>query len=137
MELTRKTLIALAIGIGAATACSDSTVMPTPAPTPTALRIDLRTPNVDDGAVVVTVRGPELSDLQPASAGYLAYHRGATPDEMRVIVIGDVKGGPLASLTIAPGHQVSEYSATIQQVATRTDALREDLSGYELTVTAP
>ena len=56
---------------------------------------------------------------------------------MRVIVIGDLKGGPLVTLSIGPGHPLSDYSVTIDQVAARTDTLRTDLSGYQVNVTAP
>jgi hypothetical protein len=43
----------------------------------------------------------------------------------------------LATVSIAPGHQLSDYSAVIQQVAARSDTLRTDLSGYQVSVTVP
>lgn len=118
-----------------AAACSDGTIAPSPSPTE--LRLDLQTPHSDDGAVVIAVHGPDVSNMGPASPAYLAYTRSSALQETRVIVVGDLKAGPLLTLRIAPGHQLSDYSATIQQVATRTDALRGDLSGYGLTVTVP
>jgi hypothetical protein len=102
------------------------------------LRIDLATPHTDDGAVVVTLRGPDVSNLQPASPAYLAYSRAVSgASEVRLIVVGDLKGGALATVSIAPGHQLSDYSAVIQQVAARSDTLRTDLSGYQVSVTVP
>lgn len=123
------------VALGAAAACADGTIAPSPSPT--VLRLDLQTAHADDGAIVIAVHGPDVSSMAPASPGYLSYTRSSAPQETRVIVVGDLKAGPLLTLRIAPGHQLSDYSATIQQVATRTDVLRGDLSGYRVTVTVP
>jgi hypothetical protein len=136
MEL-RTRLLTLMTLLGSATACGDGTTPP-PVPTsPSALRLDLQTPSTDDGAVVVTLRGPDVSNVQAASPAYLAYSRSDSGTrEVRLIVVGDLKGGALATVSVAPGHQLSDYAATIQQVAARSDSLRADLSGYHVTVTA-
>lgn len=137
MEL-RTTFFALGAVLCAATACGEGATPPPVPASPTALRIDLQTPYTDDGAVVVTVRGPDLSNLQSASSAYLAYSRSdSATREVRLIVVGDLKGGALATAAITPGHQLSDYSATIQQVAARNDSLRDDLSGYHVSVTIP
>lgn len=135
MELIKR-LVCVGAVLGMAGACGETSPLPA-APTPTVLRLDLQTPRSDDGAVVLTVQGPELSNLQAASSAYLIYSRPGAVDQMRVIVIGDLKGGPLVTLASGPGHQLSDYSVTIDQVATRTDTLRTDLSGYQVSVTAP
>jgi len=134
MELTRRWL-ALAVACGVATACGDTTVMPDP--TPTALRVDLQTPHVDDGAIVIMLAGPDVSNLQSVAPGQLLYVRESAPGERQVIVIGDLKAGALFTFSIAPEHHRSEYTAVIRQVALRTDLLRDDLSGYRLAVTIP
>ncbi|MGH7520417.1 MAG: hypothetical protein ACREMI_03970 [Gemmatimonadales bacterium] len=123
------------LGAGAAAACADATSPPVPAPT--AFRLDLATPHTDDGALVIALRGPEISSLEAASPAYLVYSRSGTAQETRIIVLGDLKAGPLLTLRIAPGHQLAEYTATIEQVATRSDALRDQLSGYRLSLTVP
>jgi hypothetical protein len=136
MELKRALLL-LALPLGAS-ACGESTAPPPPTPpaSPTALRVDLQTPNPDDGAIVITLRGPGMSDIGAASSGYLTYTRATAGEETRVIVVGDLKAGALVTLAIAPGHQLSDYTALIQQVAARSDLLRADLSGYEVSVSA-
>lgn len=133
MELRRALLFVMA-AIGTV-ACGEGTAPP-PA-SPTSLRVDLQTPNPDDGAIVITLRGPGMSDITPASPGYLVYARVSAGDEMRVIVVGDLKAGALVTLDIAPGQLLSDYSASIQQVAARSDRLRADLSSYEVSVSAP
>ena len=135
MEL-RNALVLVVLAAAAASACGESTVLPPPS-SPTALRVDLHTPNTDDGAIVITLRGPDLSNLQPGSAGYLAYFRAASTEETRVIVVGDLNTGALVTLSIAAGHQLSDYSATVEQVASRTDVLRADLSAYRVELSAP
>jgi hypothetical protein len=138
MELKHRVIhasLTLLAAAGLSAACSESTI--TPPPTPTALRIDLETPNADDGALVLTVRGPGISTVQAASAGYLTYTRDSGPEETRVIVVGDLKAGAVLTLQIASGHHLQDYRATIQQVATRSDGLRDDVSAYRATVTLP
>jgi len=137
MELRTRLLPLIAL-FGIASACGEGATTPLVPSSPTALRIDLETPHTDDGAVVVTLRGPDVSNLQPASPAYLAYSRADSgAREVRLIVVGDLKGGALATVSIAPGHQLSDYSATIQQVAARSDSLRADLSGYHMSITVP
>ncbi|HEV8511139.1 MAG TPA: hypothetical protein VGQ48_11880 [Gemmatimonadales bacterium] len=127
----RVTMVLLALA--AVTACNDAGTGPLASPT--SLQVMLSTPQSDDGAVVITLRGPDVSDLQPATPAYLAYTRSAGTQEARIIVLGNLTAGPLVTLTIGPGHKLSDYLATIEQVATRADALRGDISGYRLTVT--
>ena len=121
----------LAVGVGA---CEHPESPPVQPPLG-AVRLALQTPRTDDGAVVLTVQGPDVSGLQPASPAYLVYSRPTSTGTVRVIVIGDLKAGPLATLSIGPGHQLSDYSVTVDQVAGRTDTLRTDLSGYQVRVT--
>ena len=135
MELKNARLLVV-LAVVAASACGESALLPPPS-SPTALRIDLQTPHADDGAIVLTVRGPGLSNVQPGSVGHLAYSRAASTEETRVIVVGDLNAGPLVTLSIAPGHQLADYSATVEQVASRTDVLRDDLSPYRLELSAP
>lgn len=137
MELkgTLRTALVLLGAASGAAACSESSVTPTPPVME--LRVSLQTPGTDDGALVLAVHGPGISEISAASPGYLTYTRGGGTDVTRVVVIGDLKGGAVLTLRLAPGHRLEDYSATIQQVATRGDALREDLTGYRLTLSAP
>jgi hypothetical protein len=122
------------LGIAALAGCRDGETPPTmPAP-PSALIVGLDTPQTDDGAVVFTLHGPDLSDLQPASGAYLTYTR-AIGQDVRVVMVGDLAAGSLLTAKIGAGHQLAEYSAVVEQVAMRSDTLRPDLSRYRLTIT--
>ena len=137
MEL-RARLGAIGLLLGMTSACGEGTAPPPMPIAPTALRLDLESPHNDDGAVVLTLRGPDVSNLQAASPAYLVYARSDSGARaVRLIVIGDLKGGALATVSVAPGHQLSDYSVTIDQVAARSDTLRADLSGYRVSVTGP
>lgn len=137
MELRTRPVV-LALLLAAASACGDGATPPPVPVSPTAVRVDLETPHSDDGAVVLTLRGPDISNLQAASPAYLAYSRfDSGAREVRLIIVGDLKGGAVATASVAPGHRLSDYSVTIDQVAARSDTLRGDLSGYRVRVTIP
>jgi hypothetical protein len=137
MEL-RARVVAAGLLLAGAGACGEGATPPPVPISPTALRLDLETPHSDDGAVVLSLRGPDISNLQAASSAYLAYSRSDSgAREVRLIIVGDLKGGALATVSVGPGHQLSDYSVTIDQVAARNDTLRVDLSGYRVSVTVP
>jgi hypothetical protein len=128
--MTRAALILLSVA--AIAACSDNAIAPPVSPL--ALQVALASPQSDDGAIVITLHGPDVSDVRAVSGAYLAFTRAAAVAETRVIVVGDVIAGPVLTFTAGAGHRLAEYSATIEQVATRADALRGDVSGYGVTI---
>jgi hypothetical protein len=130
-------LIVIAGGIG----CGDNTTAPTappppPPPLPGSAVVSLTTPNADDGAVMVTLQGPDLSTMQASSTAYVLYSRVSSTAEARVILVGNLAAGPLFTFKLGAGQALSAYTASVQQVATRGDALRTSTSGYQLTVAA-
>jgi len=121
-----------------ALSCSDGSTappLPPPPPAPTAAVISLLTPNSDDGAIVLTLRGPELSDIQATSSAHLLYARTAS-GQARVIVVGDLSAGPIVKVKLGAGHPLSEYSTAVEQVALRNDSLRATTTGYQLSIAA-
>ena len=130
--------MAVGLLLGVTSACGEGATPPPLPSSPGALRLDLDTPHSDDGAVVVTLHGPDISHPQAASPAYLAYSRSDSgAHQIRLIIVGDLKGGALGTVSVGPGHQLSDYSVTIDQVAARNDTLRADLSGYRVRVTVP
>ena len=108
---------------------------PPPAPPGSGI-VSLVTPNADDGALVLTLHGPGISDLATASSGYLFYSRLASDSVARIIVVGDVSAGPIFTFKPSASSQVSAYRVTIDQVASRADAVRASMTNYSLTITA-
>jgi predicted small lipoprotein YifL len=139
MKRIRLAMAILAV-VATAAGCGDKATSPNPPapppPPPGSAIVSLATPNSDDGAVVVTLTGPGLSTFATASSGDVFYSRLASAQEARVIVVGDVTAGPLFTFKLAAGSNISAYTATVQQVANRSDALRASTSSYTLTIAA-
>jgi len=115
--------------------CAEKATAPSNPPPGSAI-VALVTPNADDGAIGVTLHGPGISNLETASSGYLFYSRLVSDTVARVIVVGDLSAGPIFTFKVASGSAVSAYSVSIDQVATRADAVRSPLTNYSLTITA-
>lgn len=145
-------MFAVAASVALAAACTEGGTAPNPPgppppppgpppPPPTApvssAQIALVTPNATDGAVLVTLSGPDVSTVQAADSHYVVYTRTADSGDTRVIVVGDLVAGPLFNIKLSAPHLLTAYSGTVQQVATRTDSLVGSLAGYQLTVSAP
>lgn len=125
-------VVLLVLGV----ACKDSRLGPPPPPplVVTQAVVSLSTPYPDDGAIVISVHGPDLSTFEPASP-YVLYSRVASSQEARLIVIGDVTDGPLFTIKLSVAHELSAYTVSVEQVAMRSDTLRANLSGYDAMLT--
>ena len=135
--------------VALAAACSDSGTSPNPpapppgpppappppAPAPvTSAIITLVTPHTNDGAVLVTLTGPDVATIQRADSQYVLYSRPASAQETRVIVVGNLAAGALFKINLSAPHLLSAYAGTIQQVATRADSIVASTNGYQLTL---
>jgi hypothetical protein len=98
--------------------------------------VALTTPNSDDGAVIVRLNGPGISNVVSSSDANLVYTKPNGEQEARVILVGNLSAGALFTFRMPSGAQPSGYTATVEQVASRTDALRSATTGYQLTVSA-
>lgn len=133
--MTRRTLFrsalpaaALILAIGA---CSDDNGAGVPVPG--TLTVSLTSP-ATDGAILLTLTGPQLTTPQSANPSFKLYWRLVSSTEMRVMVFGTLATGPLLSVSIPDIAHAAGYKGTVLQVADRDDALRNGLSGYGITV---
>ena len=144
MTITRifRTVLSLAALIGGLACGSDSGKIllerrcALANPGPGTATVSLTTPNADDGAVLVTLTGPGVSNPQPGSSAYRLYFRVVSADELRVMVVGDLSAGVLLTLGVGAVTSIGQYSGTFVEVASRTDVLRATLTGYSLTFAA-
>ena len=98
------------------------------------LTLSVAIPNADDRAIVVVVSGPEaISSVASASPSYVVHSR-ISGTSARTAVFGALAAGPLLRLTVPDVNKVSSYSATVVEVATATNGLREATAGYTLTL---
>ncbi len=105
-----------------------------PDPTAGTLTVSLTTPNADDGAIRFTLTGPFVTTPRAASAGHLVFTRQRSPQELDVVVVGDLGSEAILILPVGNTDAAPDYRVTITQVATRTNALRTDLTGYSTRV---
>jgi len=129
--MTSRARIALATALLlAAPACSDSVAPPTPG----VIGLSLVTPNVNDGAITLVLTGPGVTSIASGSSAYSIYWRVVSATEARVIVVGDLSNGVLATAQVAEANRLSGYHVDILEVATRSDAVRASNAGYRITV---
>jgi hypothetical protein len=92
---------------------------------------------VTDGAILLHVTGPRFESTPlPARPGLRLYSRQVSESELVVVVFGPIASGPLFQVDIPDGRMVSGYAASILQVADAENALRADVSGYSVSMTA-
>ena len=132
---TRRLMLGIAASGALAWGC-DKTPPAGPAMAGTAV-VSLSTPSENDGGLLVTLRGPGFTAVNATVSDYLVYWRLAGPEDARVLVLGDLQPGPVFSVELKAANRLDEYSASIEQVATRVDTLRSSVSGYQLRFSAP
>jgi hypothetical protein len=115
----------------ALSACGDGTTQPAGSVTATAT---LSAP-VTDGAVLLRVSGPGFGTVTAAETGTALYSRQVSDSEMVVAVFGTIASGPLFAVDLPAGRSPEEYAATVTQAADQSNDLRQDLSGYTISIT--
>jgi hypothetical protein len=108
--------------------CSSEPVGPVAA----TLDVSFATPASDDGAVLFTITGGPVDSV--VAPGYRLYLAQLDPNTMRVIVLGNLSSGTIARIHIADDRQLSQYGATIDQVAARGSYAQRDPVSYGLSV---
>lgn len=141
--MTRNVLIlaaALAAALGGALSCGRDVTPPIvppslPPPPPPTLVARLVTPNADDGALVVQLRGNGFSIGTPIAADSTTWLFAENVDSltMRIVIAGDLKAGVLFTFGAA-NTMPGSYSATILAAADRQTTARDSLTGYSLTL---
>ncbi len=99
--------------------------------------VSLSSPNADDGAVLVTLNGSGLTNVRPPNSSYQVFWRLASANVLKVAVVGDLADGPLFTVDVPDVSNLAGYAGTVDQAASRTDALRGSLSGYSISVSGP
>jgi hypothetical protein len=119
------------LGLGGGLACgggSGST-----GPTAGTATVSLVTPNADDGAVLLTLTGPNFANVVSASASYHAYVRTVSPGEVRVILVGDLAAGVVLTTAVDDVSKIGQYGGTVAEAASRSDVVRSSTAGYGVT----
>ena len=132
MNATRRFFRVIALAALAALPACGSEIGPATSGTAT---VSFVTPNSDDGAVLVSLIGPGVRDAQPASFAYKAYWRVVSANELRLLVVGNLADGVVATVTVDDINKLGQYHATVLEVASRADVVRASTAGYSFTLT--
>ena len=127
--------IALCALLSTSVSCGDDDNGSTgpPDPVPGTLTLSLDTPYGDDGAVLLRLEGPDMTQIELAAPGlYLRFLE--EQSSVTAVFVGDVVSGDLLTFRVPDVNQVSSYGATMLEAADRGNALRGALEGYVLTV---
>jgi len=124
-------LLALAAAAAALSCDHSPQTVTQPATNSTSLVVSLVTPHTDDGALIITLAGPDVESV--VSSRYVVYARAAGPGRTSVAVVGDLTAGPLLTVHLTAPHDAGVYAGRVDEVAQRTDVLRDTLSGYRVT----
>jgi hypothetical protein len=130
-------VLLIAAALATAVSCDHSPVvvsLPPPPPEPGVLTLRLTTPKSDDGAIVLDVRGPDVTQVQLADGTMFLLTESVNGVTQRLVAVGDLQSGALVTFHVPDIHAISAYSATAVEVASRDNAIRSSLEGYTLAV---
>lgn len=136
--MKRAIWVAAAVVAGTALipACGDMVEAPVP-PVPGTLQVTLASPAAEDGAIMLTLTGADITDIRVIDPTLQIFTREASSTATTVVIVGDLVPGPLFEFSVADVGKLDEYGAVITQVATRENRLRAlPLQGYELSIAA-
>jgi hypothetical protein len=105
-----------------------------PGTTAGTLTVSMTTPHTDDGAIRFTMTGPYVTTPRAALPGHRVFTMQRSPQELDVVVVGDLESGAILILPVRDTEAAPEYLVTITEAADRTSELRADLSGYSTQV---
>lgn len=132
MNATRQSLRVIAlVALTVLPACGSETAPPTSG----TATVSFVTPNADDGAVLVALTGPGVRDAQSSSFAYKAYWRVVSANELRLLIVGNLAAGVVATVTVDDLTKLGQYHATVLEVASRADVVRSSTAGYGFTLT--
>ena len=125
MRIVRRLLAGAAILV----ACGEPTA---PRPVPGELIVRLETPADDDAAILFSVTGPALDNIQFRDG--VTAHTRPVENGFRSAVFGTLSSGTLVRFSVPDLNRRTAYSATIVEVSDQSNALVPSLSGYRLVI---
>ena len=96
--------------------------------------MSLATPNNDDGALLLEVKGPSVRTLTASSSAVQVFADTTSTTAVRVVVAGNLTAGKLFSFQVQDTRQASAYTVAIVDIADRQNKLRNGNTGYSLVI---
>jgi hypothetical protein len=107
---------------------------PTSVRVPGTLVVSLSTPNMDDGAILLSIGGGGMGAPATTSSSYVLHHRATGLSSMNIVLVGNLVEGPLLRFDVPDVGQASSYTATVAEVADRSENVRVALTDYRLEI---
>jgi hypothetical protein len=108
---------------------------PPPAPAPGPLTVSLTTtPNTDDGALLLELKGPSIRTVTAKNAAIQVYADTMSTTTVRTVVAGNLTTGGLFTFQVPDARAAASYTVTIVDIADRQNRVRNGNSGYTLTI---
>jgi hypothetical protein len=114
---------------------------PPPAPPPPpgqpggsgTLTVSLTTPNADDAALLLELRGANIHGIALTNSAWRMY-ADSSGSPIRIVVAGHLAAGPVLTFQVPDVDMVASYTATLVDVSNAQNELRAK-TGYALVVT--
>ena len=122
-------MMALALALLALGSCKDG-------PKAGDLAVDLATPNSDDGAIQFTasaVAPQTITAISSVCSGCKLFVVKVSDTQYKGVVTGNLAAGTLFRISVPDTKVLTSYSVQINQVSSRTFALRNTM-GYSITL---
>jgi hypothetical protein len=97
------------------------------------LSMEFRTTASDDGAAIIAITGPAITELKATSGLQLAQRTRTSDGKTVVLVRGDLTNGVIATVSVSGKDADKPFTAVVEQVAARQSgnyAQRANLSSY-------
>ena len=113
-------------------ACSSDTAALTGPSTPAGptggwLTVQLTTPNTNDGAVQLSITGPEIDSVK--LVGYQGFNT-TTGSEADLVATGTIASGDIARVYVPDLSKTGAYQATVSAAAASGTFVLQSLAGY-------
>lgn len=102
-------------------------------PTPGDLTLTLNTPNSNDGAIRLTITGPDAPTAVTAVGGGVQVFKSALGTTMTIIVTGALADGPLLHITVPDTRDDEDYNVAVNEVSSTSYAVVAT-TGYSVDV---
>jgi len=127
MRDSRATLLTCIVSLVLGAGCSNST-----GPVAGILNVSLSSPHPDDGAVLLSISGGRVDSVE--SIGYQIYSARPAPETLKLIITGNLAGGPIARIHISDLRQASRYDVSLDQVAARVTYAQHDPAEHAISL---
>jgi hypothetical protein len=125
------TTAALALLAACSSEGATGVTAPPPGPTSGWLTVQFLSPRTDDGAVQLSITGPQLDSVTVVGYNGFAAIEGSQAD---LVATGNISSGDIARILVPDISRISEYQVSVSAAAARDTYELQSLVGYRAVV---